>query len=219
MERIPEVECMDNPEEAREYAAMDHSEANLAFVEALSAFRLDHGDLLDLGTGPGDIPICLVEKCPDVQVRAVDLSEEMLKIARLKVAKAGLSRQIDFQLVDAKALPFGDAFFDGVFSNTILHHVSNPVVFFKEAFRVLKPEGRMLIRDLFRPHDEAMLNELVKLHSGKGSLRQKELFRESLQAAYLPEEVQKFFAKACLPSPEITLDSDRHMTIKLVRPC
>ena len=219
MERIPEVECMDDPEEAREYAAMDHSEANLAFVEALLAFGMDHGTLLDLGTGPGDIPILLVGRCPEVQVRAIDLSNEMLKIARLHVARAGLSRQISFQLVDAKALPFADGFFDGVFSNTILHHVADPIVFLREGFRVLKPGGRLLIRDLYRPEDEAGLEQLVTLHAKDGSPRQRELFRDSLRAAYLPHELVALCEEAGLPRPEVTVDSDRHMTLRLVRTC
>lgn len=219
MERIPEVECMDNPEEAREYAAMDHSEANSAFVEALLAFHMGEGDLLDLGTGPGDIPIRLVGLCPKVQIRAIDLSEEMLKIARLQVAKAGLSRQIDFQLVDAKALPFGNAFFDGVFSNTILHHVTDPVTFLREAYRVLKPEGRLLIRDLFRPKDEVVLEDLLRLHAKNASARQRELFRDSLRAAYTSEELLRLCGEAGLPNPEISLDTDRHMTLRLIRPC
>ncbi len=219
MERIPEIECMDDPEEAREYAAMDHSEANAAFVEALLAFQMGKGDLLDLGTGPGDIPILLVERCPEVQVRAIDLSEEMLKIARLQVAKAGLSRRIDFQLVDAKSLPFGDAFFDGVFSNTILHHVSDPVTFLREAYRVLKPKGRLLIRDLFRPKDEKTLKKLVDLHAKTANERQRKLFRDSLCAAYSPEELLLLCEEAGLPRPEMSEDTDRHMTLRLCRPC
>jgi hypothetical protein len=55
MQRELEPEVMDTPEEASEYDAMDHTEANTAFVDRLIALGA-RGRMLDIGTGPGHIP-------------------------------------------------------------------------------------------------------------------------------------------------------------------
>jgi len=215
LERIPEHECMDTPEEAREYAAMDHAAANLAFVEALEKHDCLRGDLLDLGTGPGDIPLLLAERHDRISVTGIDLSKEMLKIARLKVAQAGHSRRIRLLEADAKKTAFGQNTFDGVFSNTILHHVSDPVEFFVEARRVLKPRGALVVRDLIRPETLEELSGLVDTYAGDATERQRELFRESLHSAYTIEEVQQFCDEALLEGVTIERSSDRHLTIWL----
>jgi tRNA1(Val) A37 N6-methylase TrmN6 len=62
MDRVLEPEAMDTPEEADAYASMDHSEANTAFVERL--FELGAaGHMLDIGTGPGQIPLLVCARC------------------------------------------------------------------------------------------------------------------------------------------------------------
>lgn len=215
LDRIPEHECMDTPEEAREYAAMDHSEANRSFVKALKAHGCVRGDLLDLGTGPGDIPLLLAEGYEQMTVTGIDLSKEMLKIARLKVAQAGHSRLIRLLEADAKKTAFGDNTFDGVFSNTILHHVSDAADFFREARRVLKPRGALVIRDLMRPETEEKLEGFVAASVGSSSDRQRELFRESLYAAYTLEEVRELCDQAGLEDVTIEQSSDLHLTIWL----
>jgi ubiquinone/menaquinone biosynthesis C-methylase UbiE len=60
LDRIPETEVMDDVAEATAYDAMDHRQPNMAFVERLLELGIDHcTKALDLGTGPGDIPIML----------------------------------------------------------------------------------------------------------------------------------------------------------------
>ena len=64
MQRELEPEVMDSAEEATDYDAMDHAEPNRAFVDRLK--HLDaRGRMLDLGTGPGDIPLMVVEEITD----------------------------------------------------------------------------------------------------------------------------------------------------------
>jgi len=214
MQRVPETECMDTPDEAREYAAMDHGDANQAFVDALLAHGLVHGELLDLGTGPGDIPLLIVDKA-DVQITAIDMSTEMLKIARLKVAQAGRSNAIRLMVADAKDLPFGDDCFDGVFSNTILHHVSDPHAFFREARRVLRPGGGLVIRDLFRPDTIEAAEALVALHAAEGTPEQQRLLLDSLKASYTVPEIRAMLDECGLGDARVEQTSDRHLTIWL----
>ena len=217
IERVPEIECMGSPEEASEYEAMDHSAANASFVEALVEHGCDRGELLDLGTGPGDIPLLLVERCPDAVVTGTDLSNEMLKIARLKVAHAGHSLRIRLMVADAKDLPFADRHFAGVFSNTILHHVSDPHAYFREAGRVLSDSGALVIRDLARPDSLDEVDRLVSLYAGGENAFQQKLFYDSLRAAYTVDEVRAMLDATGLERAKVEMSSDRHLTVWIDR--
>lgn len=71
-----------------------------------------------------------------------------------------------------------------VISNSIVHHLPDPLPFFLEIKRVLKPNGEIFIRDLFRPTDEATMNALVDSIGDDYDEHQKMLFRDSLHAAF-----------------------------------
>ncbi|MFQ5503712.1 MAG: class I SAM-dependent methyltransferase [Planctomycetota bacterium] len=215
MERVPEKECMDSPEEAREYAEMDHSEANAAFVECLHRRGCNKGELLDIGTGPCDIPMMLISSRSSAHITAIDLSEEMLKIARIRVAERGLSMWIRLMHVDAKELPFADDYFDGVFSNTILHHVDDPLRYFKEARRVLKSSGSLVIRDLMRPDTLVKAQALVEKHAGTATPLQRQMLLNSLKSSYTVDEVRRMLDEAGLGEASVEQSSDRHLTIWL----
>ena len=72
LERILEPEVMDTDEEADGYQAMDHSGPNSAFVDRLIELGAK-GHVLDIGCGPGAIPILIAERIPDAYVTGVDL--------------------------------------------------------------------------------------------------------------------------------------------------
>lgn len=216
LDRRLEPEVMDDPAEAAAYDAMDHSAANAAFVERLVALvgADAGGTALDLGTGPGHIPILLCQRAAGLGVLAVDLAESMLGLARAKIAAAGLAERIDLQLADVKRLPFADNQFDIVFSNTILHHIPEPIAMLAEAGRVLRPGGVLLIRDLYRPAEEAELDRLVALHTPGATAEQRRMFVESLRAALTPDELGALAAEAGLEGVEVVIDTDRHMSLQ-----
>jgi ubiquinone/menaquinone biosynthesis C-methylase UbiE len=211
MERILEPEYMDTPEEADGYDAMDHTAANRSFVDDLCAVRTSETRFLDLGTGPGHIPILLAQEDQDVHVVGVDAAETMLVLARKKVAAAELTERIELQNADVKALPMADASFDAVFSNTILHHIPEPIEFLREAWRVCG--STIFIRDLFRPETEDLAWQLVDLH-GKGATDwQRRLFYDSLHAALTLDEARDTVAAAGMSRASVEMTSDRHYTI------
>ncbi|WP_070119701.1 class I SAM-dependent methyltransferase [Bacillus marinisedimentorum] len=96
---------------------------------------------LDIGSGTGNYSIWLAERGLDVT--ALDQSDEMTKIAKKKAFARGLS--IDFRLGHAETLPFEDESFDLVTSVTAVEFMDNPSTVLKEAMRVLKPGGRLVI--------------------------------------------------------------------------
>ncbi|MDJ0852196.1 MAG: class I SAM-dependent methyltransferase [Myxococcota bacterium] len=212
LQRVLEPEVMDSVEESEAYAAMDHSGPNQAFVERLLSLGAS-GRMLDLGTGPGDIPVLVCEWLPAAHVVAVDLAESMLSLARERVRARGLESRIELQLADAKRLPWRDGAFDAVFSNTILHHIPDPAPFLAEAARVLRPGGALLVRDLLRPASVDALDELVERHAADDTPVQRALFRASLHAALTPDELRSLAARLGLDA-EVVIDSDRHVSLQ-----
>ena len=79
----------------------------------------------------------------DSQIVALDLSREMLKVARKRAAK--LSMPVSFLTADAEALPFRDDAFDTVVSSLSTCTFPNPVAAVKEMARVCRPGGRVLL--------------------------------------------------------------------------
>lgn len=213
MERVLEPEVMDDAEEAESYDAMDHSGPNEAFVRRLRDLGA-RGRILDVGCGPGHVALLLATACPDVEVVGVDLSTHMLRIAEEHRAVSAHAARVRFQLGDAKRLPFPDASFDAVCSNTILHHIPDPVPFLRECGRVLRPGGAFLVRDLFRPANAAAADALVRQHAASEPPRAQALFRASLGAALTPEELRAAARAAGLAEMEVAVDSDRHVSLQ-----
>ena len=139
--------------------------------------------VLDLGTGTAQIPIELCRQDPRVRAVAIDLAEEMLKLARANVARAGLAAQIELERVDAKGLPFADGHFAAVISNSIVHHIPEPRGALAEAVRVVRSGGLVFVRDLSRPRDDAQVLELVSQYAAATNDHQRQLFDQSLRAA------------------------------------
>lgn len=216
MDRTLEPEYMDTDEEADGYAAMDHLVPNTAFVdrlEELGAAQVER--FVDLGCGPGHIPIMVAERFKQCEVVGVDAASKMLVYAERFAAASPAKARLQFQQLDAKTMAFEDASFSGVYSNTVLHHIPDPVPFLREAYRILKPGGLLLIRDLFRPINAAIADELVELYDSESTPAQQELFRASLHAALTSDELKQAAIDAGIRDFELSVDSDRHHSLQI----
>jgi len=207
-----EAEVMDTERDAIEYDEMDFTEANEAFAIRALELLPAGGSILDLGTGTGRIPLLMMAHRHDIQLRidAVDLSNEMLKIARRNVAESGFDEDIRLILADVKDLPYGEGTYDMVISNSLIHHIPSPKEVFEEIRRVLKPDGAFLIRDLMRPESMADLEKLVDQYTEGASGFQKGLFRDSLNAALTISEVETIVKGTGLGGVAVEAVSDRH---------
>jgi ubiquinone/menaquinone biosynthesis C-methylase UbiE len=98
------------------------------------------GDVLEIAIGTGrNLPYYP----PDVRLRGIDLSPEMLELARQRAASLG--RAIDLRIGNAEALPFPGASFDTVVDTLGLCTIPDPRAALVEARRVLRPGGRLLL--------------------------------------------------------------------------
>jgi ubiquinone/menaquinone biosynthesis C-methylase UbiE len=210
--RILEPEVMDTPAEARDYDAMDHSAVNRVFVEDFLAAWDGANPILDLGTGTAQIPIELCRQSSTAQVVAIDLAEQMLIVGRENVHRARLDDRIRLQRVDAKGLPFPDATFGAIISNSIVHHIPQPGAVLAEMVRVAAPGAVLFVRDLLRPPDEMTLLRLVATYAGDTNDHQRQMFADSLHAALTVEEVLGLVSGLGFAPETVQQTTDRHWT-------
>ena len=111
------------------------------------------GDLLDIGTGTGR----MLELLGGIAHRAIgiDLSADMLSVARANLTRAGLAR-CSVRKANMYQLPFADRSFDTVAIHQVLHYADDPARAIDEAARVLRLGGRLLIAD-YAPHAVELL--------------------------------------------------------------
>lgn len=211
--RILESQAMDSDEEARDYDAMDHAGVNATFCADLLELTSELDPILDVGTGTARIPIELCRRAPRARVVAIDLAESMLRFAERNVAAAGLSAAISLELRDAKALPYADGSFRGAISNTILHHIPEPLPAVREMRRVVGRGGILFIRDLIRPETEEAVRTLIERYVANANPNQRALFEASLRAAFTLHEVRGLAGACGIPASAVQQTSDRHWTL------
>jgi ubiquinone/menaquinone biosynthesis C-methylase UbiE len=210
LERLLEQEVLDSKQDADEYAAYDNTAVNEEFVAQALSVAPRTGRVLDIGTGPADIAILLAQRAPGLSIVAIDLGEHMLGIARENVRRAKLEGRVEIRKVDAKATGFETGSFDMVISNSLVHHIPEPALMFKEVKRVLDPGGALFIKDLHRPDSKAELDQLVATYAKGCTDYQRRGFWESLHAGLTVEEVSDICRSLELLGVEVRRCSDRH---------
>ena len=127
------------------------TEVEAAIARALAGPPI--GRLIDIGTGTGR----MIELFgPDSeQALSIDRSPEMLRLARVKLAQAGLDRA-ELRQGDMYTLPMSSGAAETVIIHQVLHYAQNPAAAVSEAARLLSPGGRLLIVD-FAPHEREEL--------------------------------------------------------------
>jgi len=210
--RILEPEVMDSAEEACDYDAMDHQAVNCVFVADFLACWNGRNPILDVGTGTAQIPIELGRQSPHAEVVGIDLAAHMLVLAEENIRRAGLADRLRVERCDAKHIPFAAGEFAAVISNSIIHHIPEPVSVMAEIVRVLCPGGSLFVRDLLRPADAATLEYIVRTYAGDANEHQRRMFTESLHAALTLEEVRSLVAGIGFDPQQVTQTSDRHWT-------
>ena len=157
---------IDNPGSENTRRMFDRIAGRYDLLNRIISFRLDarwrnkavsavvkRGDekILDLGTGTGDLTFAAGKSLrAQGKVVGLDFSFKMLELARIKQQSRTASRT-EFLQANALTPPFPDHVFDGVMTGFVLRNLSDLRLFFVQAFRVLKPGGRMASLDMFPP--------------------------------------------------------------------
>ena len=97
--------------------------------------------VLDLGCGVGGCSRVIAATC-GCRVTAIDLTPELIEVARELTRRCGMDERIEFREADALALPFADATFDHVWCHNVTMNIPDKKKLASEVARVLKPGGR-----------------------------------------------------------------------------
>ena len=103
--------------------------------------------IADLGAGEGAFALLLAERA--TKVIAVDTSAKMIEVGREQASRHGV-KNVEYRLGDMEELPIGNAEVDLVFFSQSLHHALHPEQAIREAWRILRPEGRIVVLDLVK---------------------------------------------------------------------
>lgn len=215
MKRTPEPELMEEADQALAYTEADFSEPNELFMRLLN--DLEPGEFrsaLDLGCGPADIVLRFLKAYPQAECDALDGSQAMLEHARLALdalpGLAGRCRLIQDILPSSQLLRAG---YDLVLSNSLLHHLHNPQVLWSTVRETAKPRAIVLVMDLMRPPSAMWAESLVATYAADAPEVLRKDFRNSLFAAFEPQEVVGQLAEAGIAGLEVGVVSDRHLAV------
>lgn len=112
------------------------------------------GLLVEVGVGTGSLLPLLADK--GERMLGLDHSPSMISLARESVASHRLTDRVEVRLAEMNHLPLADCSASTVVLNQVLHHAEQPAEVFREIYRVLEPDGTLVIADLARhEHDWA----------------------------------------------------------------
>jgi ubiquinone/menaquinone biosynthesis C-methylase UbiE len=121
--------------------------------------KIRSGTIVDLGSGTGYLAIEIAKRAPGMQVYGIDLSRQMVKIARRHAQSV---KNVQFEFGDAAALAFENDSIDFIVSTGSLHHWNKPGKVFDECYRVLKKDGQGWIYDPCRDALEENVEQAKK---------------------------------------------------------
>jgi cyclopropane fatty-acyl-phospholipid synthase-like methyltransferase len=214
MDRVLEPELMGDPRQAEAYAQADFEKENQGFVERFREYfpEFAQGTVLDLGCGPGDIPIRFAKLYPACQVIGVDASAPMIQFGEQAVQQAGLTDRITLRCERYEEVA-GARIADAAISNSLLHHLPNPLQFWQKLRQLVKPGAPVLVMDLLRPESLDAAQAIVDQYAADEPDILRRDFYNSLLAAFTEDEIGSQLARMNMTRLLIDIPDDRHWVV------
>lgn len=176
--------------------------ASMGCANPIALANLNPGEVvLDLGSGGGiDVLLSAKRVGPGGKAYGLDMTDEMLELARRNQAEAGIEN-VEFLRGEIESIPLPDSSVDVIISNCVINLSIDKDQVLREAFRVLKPGGRLAVADivLTRPVSDAV-KEHIGLWTGcvAGALEISEYTTKLLRAGFTGAgvEIVKTYSEA-----------------------
>ena len=159
--------------------------------------------LLDVAGGTGDIAYRFLKRAGQGHATVLDLTEEMLVEGRKRAEASQMVDQLDWSVGDAMALPFPDNSFDVYTISFGIRNVTRPQDALSEAFRVLRPGGRLMVLEFSQIPNPAMQWAYDRYSFNLIPLMGQLIANDRDSYQYLVESIRKF--------------PDQDMFLKMVR--
>ncbi len=214
MDRVLESELMDDPKQAEAYARADFAKENQGFVDRFKEYFPDfsQGKVLDLGCGPADILIRFAKLHPTCQVIGIDASAPMIQIGEQAVKEADLANRIALRCERYEEVA-GARIVDAAISNSLLHHLPNPLQFWQKLRQLVKPGAPVLVMDLLRPESSEAAQAIVDQYAADEPDILRRDFYNSLLAAFTEDEIGSQLVRMNLTRLLIDIPDDRHWVV------
>lgn len=174
--------------------------------------RAEAERILDVATGTGDLAIAMAKRCKQAHILGVDLSEEMLAVARAKIAKQCLGERIAVEKGDAEQLRMvADSSVDAVTVAFGVRNFENLARGLEEMCRVVREGGKVVILEFSTPRN-SLVRWVYHQYSDRLIPRIGGIISKDKEAyTYLPESVKEF------PEPEKFIEMLHKAGFKTVR--
>ncbi|MDQ6733496.1 MAG: class I SAM-dependent methyltransferase [Nitrospirota bacterium] len=214
MERVLEPEVMDELDQVRAYASANFEQENQGFVDQFIKYFPDVSEshILDLGCGPADIPIRLARALPLCRITGIDASQPMIDVGDQAVKDAGFADRITLRCERLQSLQLTEPCDAGI-SNSVLHHLVNPLRFWYALKQLIKPGGSVLVMDLLRPDSPEAAQAIVDRYAAHEPPILRRDFYHSLLAAFTEDEVAAQLAEMNFSRLLIDVPDDRHWMV------
>ena len=225
MRRIPEPELMIDRSQVKAYADADFSASEEKLINSLlefiSAKEIPKDSLkliIDLGCGPGNIAERVSLRWPNSTVIGIDGSVQMIELAnhrkRIRFPKFKNLNYLCCDLSEIDNFPgIVHQSANLIISNSCLHHLHDPNVFWKVSKDLAAPGSLQCHRDLRRPLSMNEALKLVDIKSKNAPIVLKKDYFASLLAAFTVEEVKSQLIEASLDELKVNHIDDNYLQI------
>tara|TARA_B110000908_G_scaffold42706_1_gene51999 strand:- start:3606 stop:4355 length:750 start_codon:yes stop_codon:yes gene_type:complete len=148
--------------------------------------------LLDVAGGTGDISFRFLKRAPSAHATVFDMTQSMLDEGQLRAETENMESHLDWVCGDAMCLPFSDNSFDAYTISFGIRNVTHPEKALSEAYRVLRPGGRMMVLEFSQIPNQSMQWAYDRYSFNIIPQMGKIIANDSESYKYLVESIRKF---------------------------